>query len=73
MMKEENKEQKQNSAQYDSDQWKVGPKGFIALIVAILFFSGVLVNFPDMKWLSAFDFSVISLALKAFTAIATAR
>ena len=35
MMKEENKEQKQNSAQYDPDQWKVGPKGFIALIVAI--------------------------------------
>ena len=59
-MKEENKEQKQNSAQYDPDQWKVGPKGFIALIVAILFFSGVLVNFPDMKWLSAFDFTTLT-------------
>lgn len=44
---------------FDPDQWKAGPKAFIALIVAILFFSGLMVKFPDMKWLAAFDFTTL--------------
>ena len=44
---------------YNSAEWKAGPKAFIALIVAVLFFSGLLVKFPDMKWLSAFDFTTL--------------
>ncbi|MBQ7318097.1 MAG: hypothetical protein IJW91_04160 [Phascolarctobacterium sp.] len=32
---------------------------FVALVVAILFFSGIMVKFPDMKWLSAFDFTTL--------------
>lgn len=57
-MTEEKKEPK--NASCDPDQWKVGPKGFIALLVAILFFSGLLVKFPEMKWLSAFDFTTLT-------------
>lgn len=58
VMTEEKKEPK--NASCDPDQWKVGPKGFIALLVAILFFSGLLVKFPEMKWLSAFDFTTLT-------------
>jgi nucleoside recognition membrane protein YjiH len=58
MMSEEKKEQTQN-AQLDPSQWKAGPKAFVALIVAILFFSGLMLKFPDMKWLSAFDFTTL--------------
>ena len=57
-MSEEKKEQTKN-AQLDPSQWKAGPKAFIALIVAILFFSGIMLKFPDMKWLSAFDFTTL--------------
>ena len=57
-MSEEKKEQTQN-AQLDPSQWKAGPKAFVALIVAILFFSGLMLKFPDMKWLSAFDFTTL--------------
>jgi len=31
--------------------------GYIALIVAIIFFSGLLMNIAGMKWISAFDFT----------------
>lgn len=47
-------------SQHDASQWKVGPKAFLALVVAILFFSGVLSNVPGMKWLGAFDFTVLT-------------
>lgn len=57
-MSEEKKEQTQN-AQLDPSQWQAGPLAFFALVVAILFFSGVMVKFPDMKWLSAFDFTTL--------------
>ena len=57
-MSEEKKEQTKN-AQLDPSQWKAGPKAFVALIVAILFFSGLMLKFPDMKWLSAFDFTTL--------------
>ena len=59
-MKEEKEEKQQETMQnFDSDQWKAGPKAFIALIVAVLFFSGLMVKFPDMKWLAAFDFTTL--------------
>ena len=59
-MKEEKEEKQQETMQnFDSDQWKAGPKAFIALIVAVLFFSGLMVKFPDMQWLAAFDFTTL--------------
>lgn len=39
---------------------KVNFGAYIALIVAILFFSGLLAKVADMQWLSAFDFSTLS-------------
>lgn len=48
-----------DSGQFDAAKWRVGPKAFAALAVAVLFFSGIMVNFPDMKWLSAFDFTTL--------------
>ncbi|MGE4587992.1 MAG: nucleoside recognition domain-containing protein [Acidaminococcaceae bacterium] len=38
---------------------KVGVGGYIALAVAILFFSGLLMKVDGMKWLSAFDFTTL--------------
>lgn len=58
-MKDENK--KENSANIaDASQWHAGPGAFIALIVALLFFSGVLVGIPGMEWLGAFDFNTLA-------------
>lgn len=59
MKEEKDEKQKEPMQAFDPDQWKAGPKAFIALIVAILFFSGVMVKFPDMKWLAAFDFTTL--------------
>ncbi len=59
-MKEEKDAQKEAEiSNFDPEQWKAGPKAFVALIVAVLFFSGLMVKFPDMKWLAAFDFSTL--------------
>ena len=33
---------------------------YVALLIAVLFFSGVLANIADYKWLSAMDFSTLS-------------
>lgn len=56
----ENEDKKQAELnEYNPAEWKAGPKAFAALIVAVLFFSGLLVKFPDMKWLSAFDFTTL--------------
>ena len=44
---------------FDSEEWRVGPKAFISLAAAILFFSGIMTGFDGMKWLSAFDFSTL--------------
>lgn len=44
---------------FDSEEWRVGPKAFISLTAAILFFSGIMTGFDGMKWLSAFDFSTL--------------
>lgn len=52
-------DEKKQQDMLNSDEWHAGPKAFIALIVAILFFSGIMVKFPDMKWLSAFDFTTL--------------
>ena len=43
-----------------SGEWKVGAGAYIALIVAIVFFSGLLMKVDGMKWLSAFDFTTLS-------------
>lgn len=52
--------EKKQTTEDTSVSLKVGPKAFISLIVAILFFSGVFSNVPGMKWLGAFDFTVLS-------------
>lgn len=59
MKEEKDEKQKEPMQAFDPNQWKAGPKAFIALIVAVLFFSGVMVKFPDMKWLAAFDFTTL--------------
>ncbi|MBP2637978.1 MAG: hypothetical protein H6Q72_3885 [Firmicutes bacterium] len=41
------------------NQWKVGIGAYIALLVAILFFSGLFMKLDGMKWLSAFDFTTL--------------
>lgn len=41
------------------DNWKVGPGAYVALVVAIIFFSGVLMKVDGMKWLSAFDYTTL--------------
>lgn len=50
-------------AQQDKDrtpsEWKAGPGAFVALIVAILFFSGLLMKVNGMQWISAFDFTTL--------------
>lgn len=43
-----------------SSEWKVGAGAYVALIVAIIFFSGLLMKVDGMKWLSAFDFTTLS-------------
>jgi nucleoside recognition membrane protein YjiH len=42
-----------------ADEWKVGPAAYVALLVAILFFSGLFMKVGGMKWLSAFDFTTL--------------
>lgn len=59
-MKEEKDVKQQETVQnFDSEQWQAGPKAFVALVIAVLFFSGLMVKFPDMKWLAAFDFTTL--------------
>lgn len=41
------------------DQWKVGAAAYIALVAAIIFFSGILMKVEGAKWLSAFDFTTL--------------
>ena len=43
-----------------ASEWKVGISAYVALIVAIVFFSGLLMKVDGMKWLSAFDFTTLS-------------
>jgi len=50
--------EKENNSQHSSD-WKVGPGAYIALLVAILFFSGLFMQVGGMKWLTAFDFTTL--------------
>ncbi|MCI1820689.1 MAG: hypothetical protein LKI63_00105 [Megasphaera sp.] len=38
----------------------IGVKGYIALLVAVLFFSGVFMKLEGLKWLSAMDFTTLS-------------
>jgi nucleoside recognition membrane protein YjiH len=40
-------------------EWKVGIGAYIALIFAILFFSGLFMKVDGMKWLSALDFTTL--------------
>jgi len=42
-----------------ASEWKAGPGAYLALIVAIIFFSGLLMKVEGMKWLSAFDFTTL--------------
>lgn len=41
-------------------QWSPGIGAYLALIVAILFFSGLFLNVAGAKWLGAFDFTTLS-------------
>ena len=43
----------------EKNQSKVGIGAYIALAVAILFFSGLFMKVEGMKWLSAFDFTTL--------------
>ena len=42
------------------DEFKVGIKAYVSLIVAILFFSGLFYNVDGKAWLGAFDFTSLS-------------
>jgi len=42
-----------------ANEWKASPGAYIALIFAILFFSGLFMKVDGMKWLSAFDFTTL--------------
>ncbi len=42
-----------------ADTWKAGPGAYIALIAALLFFSGLFMKVDGMKWLGAFDFTTL--------------
>ena len=57
-MQEENKNEQ--TSKIDVSQWHAGPGAFAALLVAILFFSGLMVGVPGMPWLSAFDFTTLA-------------
>lgn len=52
-------EKKIPPAESQTESLRIGPKAYIALIVAIVYFSGALANVPDAKWLAAFDFSTL--------------
>lgn len=43
-----------------SDEWKVGVGAYIALIFAILFFSGLFMKVDGMAWLGALDFTTLA-------------
>ena len=42
------------------DAWKVDWKCYVALVIAVLFFSGLMANIAGYKWLSAMDFATLS-------------
>jgi nucleoside recognition membrane protein YjiH len=42
------------------NEFKVGIKAYVSLVVAILFFSGLFFNVEDKEWLGAFDFTSLS-------------
>lgn len=44
----------------NSDVWKVDWKCYVALVIAVLFFSGLMANVTGYKWLSALDFATLS-------------
>lgn len=46
--------------QEETNSLHLGPKAYIALIVAILYFSGVMADIPGMKALAAFDFTTLA-------------
>lgn len=48
-----------DSNEQDKAPIRVGVKGYIALIFAVLFFSGLFLNVEGMKWLGAFDFTTL--------------
>ncbi|MDU4961601.1 MAG: nucleoside recognition domain-containing protein [Sporomusaceae bacterium] len=43
-----------------SGEWKAGPGAYLALIIAILFFSGLFMKVEGMKWIGAFDFTTLT-------------
>lgn len=42
------------------DMGHIGPKAYAALIVAVVYFSGMLADVDGAKWLAAFDFTTLS-------------
>lgn len=58
-MEKENLTQQEVADKFDASKWHVGPKAYIALVIAILFFSGTMANVSGMKWLSAMDFTTL--------------
>lgn len=57
---EDNKKEKNMQPVDDGMSFHIGAKAYIALIVAILYFSGVMADIPGMKQLAAFDFNTLS-------------
>ena len=53
-------EEKKKAAAQEEESLRVGPKAYIALLVAVLFFCGALSDVPGYKWLAAFDFTTLS-------------
>lgn len=43
-----------------TEEWKVGPGAYIALIFAVLFFSGLFMKVDGMPWLGALDFTTLA-------------
>ena len=58
-MAEENSKQAAGSTIDERDKWRADWKCFVALILAVLLFSGIMANIAGYKWLSAWDFSTL--------------
>ena len=54
-------QQEQSKKETYESECKVGPIGYVALVFAILCFSGLLTNYNEtLQWIGAFDFSTLT-------------
>ena len=58
-MQEEKNKSPELTTDSGEQKYRVGWTAYVALIVAIIFFSGVLMHVDGAKWLSAFDFTTL--------------